>query len=55
MPFEYNVADILTKPLAKDLFLKHRDVLMNGHKGMNPSSIIMSKALVISHTIFKDV
>jgi hypothetical protein len=55
VPSEYNVADILTKPLAKDLFLKHRDVLMNGHKGINPSSIIKSKALVISHIIFKDV
>ena len=56
VPSEYNVADILTKPLAKDLFLRHRDILMNGHKGNNPSSTINSaNAFVVSHIDFVDV
>ena len=31
---EWNVADILTKPLAKQLFVRHRQVLLNGLRSL---------------------
>lgn len=31
-----NVADMLTKPLAKDVFEKHRKILLSGHDGVMP-------------------
>src|SRR5688500_4131018 len=37
VPGRYNVADILTKPLANDQFEYLRDILMHGHKGVEPN------------------
>ncbi len=37
VPTEFNVADILTKPLSIKQFLKLRDILMRGHGGVMPS------------------
>jgi len=31
-----NCADMLTKPLSIEVFLKHRQVLMKGHNGVSP-------------------
>jgi hypothetical protein len=36
VPTAHNVADILTKPLAEDQFVKLRDILMLGHGGQVP-------------------
>ena len=33
---EDNTADMLTKPLAKEVFTKHRETLMTGHRGALP-------------------
>jgi hypothetical protein len=53
VPSEYNVADILTKPLAKDSFTRHRDILMNGHKGVKPSNMFET-AMIVTHVVFED-
>ena len=36
VPTEHNVADIMTKPLAIEQFVKLRKVLMQGHGGVEP-------------------
>ena len=36
VPTEFNVADILTKPLDIDTFIRLRDIMMNGHGGLSP-------------------
>ena len=36
VPTGMNVADILTKPLQYKIYAKHRNVLLNGHSGINP-------------------
>ena len=36
VPTAYNVADIFTKPLDPPTFERLRDVLMNGHGGVEP-------------------
>jgi hypothetical protein len=38
VPTDYNVADVLTKPLAEDKFTYFRDILMEGHKGIMPGN-----------------
>ena len=53
VPSEYNVADILTKPLAKDSFTRHRDILMNGHKGVKPNNMFET-AMIVTHVVFED-
>ena len=37
VPTEFNVADVLTKPLDIETFIRLRDIMMNGHGGSNPS------------------
>jgi hypothetical protein len=37
VPTKYNVADMLTKPLAKEFQLFLRNILMKGHGGFEPS------------------
>jgi hypothetical protein len=37
------VADILSKPLAGENFLKFRNCLLNGFKGIPPESILTKK------------
>jgi hypothetical protein len=37
VPTKYNVADLLTKPLAKKEFQFLRNILMKGHGGVEPS------------------
>ena len=53
IPSKYNVADILTKPLAKDSFTRHRDILLNGHKGVKPSNM-SEAAMIVTHIVFED-
>jgi hypothetical protein len=36
VPTAFNVADILTKPLDIETFIRLRDILMNGHGGLPP-------------------
>ena len=36
VPTNFNVADVLTKPLAIDQFVYLRDILMCGHGGIEP-------------------
>jgi hypothetical protein len=38
VPTDYNVADVLTKPLAEEKFERFRYILMNGHGGVFPVS-----------------
>ncbi len=36
VPTDFNVADMLTKPLSVEKFLRLRDILMRGHGGVEP-------------------
>ena len=54
IPSKCNVADILTKPLAKDLFLRHREILLKGHNGIKPSDMFET-ALVVTSIVCDDV
>ena len=45
VPTEFNVADLLTKPLDVATYLKLRDILMNGHGGKAPSFELVSLCL----------
>jgi hypothetical protein len=37
VPTNHNVADMLTKALPRPVFERHRDILMMGHGGVEPS------------------
>jgi hypothetical protein len=43
LPSELNVADVLTKPLTGDIFLKHRRKLLHGFDGREPEVVSSSK------------
>jgi hypothetical protein len=36
VPTAFNVADMLTKPLDVSTFMRHRDIMFNGHGGKEP-------------------
>jgi hypothetical protein len=49
IPSEHNVADVLTKPLAHDLFTKHSSKLMTGFGGIEIHTYIVTALITISY------
>ncbi len=44
IPSHLNVADMLTKALPDTSFSRHRDILLNGHGGINPIDVRLEYA-----------